>query len=897
MPSAAGDGEQTVSFTVGVESAATKAVADGDGAAANINHWVMQVLDSDDEVYNYQEKDGQAGVKTQTFDVPLIKGQTYQVLFWADTKGSYVVTDLRDVKRATATELKANADSLDAFSAVVKDFTTTVATQKTITLKRPFAQLNVVFTDLKKLYETMNNADEYAKFIPTDFVAKAKVPTTFNVLTQEAGAPASTALEMKAANCYNPSGVDGQDNYTTHAEKATLYMDYVLTSKDSKDVVDIDFSFVSKGVTIAHNFAAVPFQRNYRTHIIGELMSAGAHWTVEVKPDWDTPEYDIPYYEATSIEKAQEYIDNEDNQKSKDVNLKDAEIKPTDVNTDGTIHFTLTANSPEDFVNFSLPEIPESIINCSGWTIDYSGDYPTKNIGVNAPENTTVTINAPKSHVTVTGTHYATIIASTNENSLIIPKGVIVDKLIVKKGGVEIHGTVDELGVTPESGAKVIFGACEKLKAEVYEKAQDYIKMGYKGEQNGDGSWNIVVDPTLYIVEEMTETMVIPEGVKHVTLSDELAAVRKAENPYDWFTDEDAHNPFYLDYTIKSLTLPASMNEIEGGMIYNMMALEEIVFDGTGNLNFDYKPSPLPNPIINSYEIKKITIKNLPETCQFYGVNDNSKPNQYFINLDTPHVQKLEIFLPAGWVEKGFQYKFNSCNQSQYVYTYEDGKLLGYCYNAKWYTVTEVNENGVASIIDAGDEKTAIIYAAENTIIPTGVTEIVADEAMQNDPNRNWDLQWPFYQNQSVKSVWFPASLLVKEGKQTFNGTFEHCNNLESITLEGVNDMLVIFPIIARCKGLKSLKIENLPTSFAFQYGPNDNSAVNPRFIYTEGLTDGTTIKVYLPNGWKNSNYQYKFGAQIENGACPTIEVYEADTEGNYKLLGKSVNNVWQDPE
>ena len=886
-PEVVADGDLIeVNITAGTADQ-TKAVIDGDGAAACVTRWIMEVRDGSGEVYAYKTDTKTAGTLQNTFTIKLVRNQKYTFSFWADNGGEYYdASNLEAVKYVDGKSVVAGVDAKDAFSAS-ETLIFSQSMSKTITLYRPFAQLNVITTDLAALRADAISQDAYNAFKPRNFNATIKVPTQFNVLT--GAVSAETELILSADEFYGKT----PKSYEDAPAQATMFMAYIFASKNEKDIRGINFKFDVDSQTgnNAFDFNDIPFQRNYRTNILGNFLSGDAQWTVNISKDWETPAYDVEYFEASSIEEAQEYIVNNDDQKSKEVNLKDAEVKQTDVQSDGKVHFTLTENSPEDMVNFTLPEIP-STIDCDGWLIDYVGNYPTKNVNVNAPENTVVTINAPNSHVTVSGTHYAQIIASTNENSLIIPQGVIVDNLIVKKGGVEIHGTVKELEVTPESGAKVKFGACEKLKAEVYEEAKDYIKIGYKGEQNGDGSWNIVVDPTVYVVEGMTETMVIPEGITHLVASDELTAARLAAEP--WMSEDDARNPFFLDYTVTKVSLPASMTPVSG-LFYNTMALKEIEFDGSGNLVFENVP------IVNSYYVEKITIKNLPETCQFYDVNDNSKPNQYLINLDTPKSdgpKKIEIFLPAGWIEKDYQYKFNSCCATP-IYTYVDGKLIGYSKNAKWYTVTEVNENGVQSIIasEDGNDQTAIIYAAENTVIPQGVTELVADEAMQNDPARTWNLDWPFYQNQTVKSVRLPSSLLVKDGKQTFNGTFEHCNNLESITLEGGNDMLVIFPIIARCKGLKSLKIENLPTSFAFQYGPNDNSAVNPRFIYTEGLTDGTTIKVYLPNGWKNSNYQYKFGAQIENGACPTIEVYEAGTEGNYQLLGKSVNNSWVDPE
>ena len=591
-----GEGLQTVSFTVGVESAVTKAVADNDGKAAKINHWVIQVIDSDNAVYHYKAEDGVVGEKTHTFDVPLIKGQTYDVLFWADTKGKYVVTDLCNVKRTDG--LKANSDSLDAFSAVVEDFSTAIATQKQVTLKRPFAQLNVVFTDLKKLYETMGSDAEYAKFKPVDFVVKAKVPTTFNVLTQKAGAPAETALEMTAATNY-------KDNYAAHGEKATLYMDYIFAST-TKDIVDIDFSFVSKGVTIAHNFAAVPFQRNYRTNILGDLMSANAKWTVTVDPDWDSQsdvskDYNVYYYEPSSITDAQEYIENNDDQKAKTVDLSKYTVTTDDFDTtpdaeDKTIKFELKTTSPADMVNFTLPAIPADVISagCTGWKITHETGYPTQNVNVTAPTGTLVTIDAPRSHVTLNGSVYNQVTATTGPSTLVVPAGVTVKNLTVKEGGVEIHGCVEIVSVTG-TAETVFVRECENLTQTVYDGLKNYIAPNYTGVQNTDGSWNIELED-FWPNFAAAEFSAIDQSGKTLTISTpaELALLAKninAGTSYAGYTisisgnlDMSAH--YWIPINAYNGYLSGATINGAGNAVISNLKIENCVNNNTSGYNY-----------------------------------------------------------------------------------------------------------------------------------------------------------------------------------------------------------------------------------------------------------------------------------------------------------------------
>lgn len=454
------DGEMVeVTFTASIPGTMTKAAIDEDGAAACINHWIMEVRDASGNIFNRQEKDGSVGDKTQTFTVRLVKNHTYDFSFWADTKGAYNTDNLTAVSYV---DHVANKDSRDAFSCN-KHYTSSASEAVEAELKRPFGQLNIITTDLAELWNTINwttgdvtNANgavaEYAAFAPADLVVKAKFPTVFNVKEQTCGQPSTETIVLTADKIY-----ELKNEYTSHEAKSTMFMDYIFASAATKDVIDFDFHFVSNGQSINHVFTAIPIQRNYRTNIVGNFLSNEADWTVTVNPEWNTPDYDVPYFVASSITEAQSYIapTEQGTEKSKAVDLTGAEITQEDVDEDNTIHLVLKLTSPVDLVNFTLPEIPSGV-NAEGWTITYDNEqYSTKNVGVNAPEGTKVVINAPNSHVTVTGTSYAEIVASTNANTLVIPEGVIVEKLIVKKGNVEVFGEVNEIDDQVEGGCKL----------------------------------------------------------------------------------------------------------------------------------------------------------------------------------------------------------------------------------------------------------------------------------------------------------------------------------------------------------------------------------------------------------------------------------------------------------
>lgn len=268
----------------------TKAVIDGDGAGVGIDNWVIEVRDvlQPDVVYYHNSKSGDKGAHTQTFDLVLVKNHTYDIAFWADAKGSFNVSNLKDVSFSDISKI-GNADSLDAFYAC-KRFTADGTASMTARLYRPFAQVNVITTDLPAFKSGSTDA-AYASYKPCNFSFKTTLPTKFNAFTGEAGTEQEVTIKPVTSldSCYG--------DYAAAAEYTTVHMVYVLanrntTETDIKDVRDIDFAFKSGNVDISYDFTSIPLKRNYRTNIIGKFLTNTTEWRVEVVPDW-TGEIDV----------------------------------------------------------------------------------------------------------------------------------------------------------------------------------------------------------------------------------------------------------------------------------------------------------------------------------------------------------------------------------------------------------------------------------------------------------------------------------------------------------------------------------------------------------------------------------------------------------------------------
>lgn len=276
----------SVAVTASRPNVATKAVIDGDGQADSLDHWVIEVRDTlqKDVVYYWTEKAGEKGALSQTFELTLVKGHTYDIAFWADKSGCYNTGNLKQVSFKDITKV-GNSDSYDAFFAC-KRFKADGTASMTATLYRPLAQVNVITTDLPKLKAGFTEA-AYLSYKPKKFSFKTTLPTEFNVYSGEASVEKELTITPAAAvdTCYA--------DFAKPAEQTTIHMIYVLTTlesaKESKsDVRNINFALKSGGVNIPYQFTDIPLKRNYRTNIIGALLTNTTEWTVTVDPGWDS---------------------------------------------------------------------------------------------------------------------------------------------------------------------------------------------------------------------------------------------------------------------------------------------------------------------------------------------------------------------------------------------------------------------------------------------------------------------------------------------------------------------------------------------------------------------------------------------------------------------------------
>ena len=275
----------------------TKATLDGDGQGVKVNRFIMEVwhvtgsgASQVSELYTRQVKYGTqitAGTNISNpaktnFTVSLVKGQDYDLLFWADKgddQGADVYYNTSDLHNVVLGAYTGNDDRRDAFSQCVTLINVTSDPSTSVQLERPFAQLNIITWDIDDIEANSGTV----KVVPDEISVAFDAPTVFNVKTQEASAPAP--FTSNVTPYYLDPAVGSQ------AEHYTLSMDYILASKDQQDIKDVTLTAIkTSDVLNTQTFSNIPLQRNYRTNILGNLLTTTGVFTVETAPVWASPE-------------------------------------------------------------------------------------------------------------------------------------------------------------------------------------------------------------------------------------------------------------------------------------------------------------------------------------------------------------------------------------------------------------------------------------------------------------------------------------------------------------------------------------------------------------------------------------------------------------------------------
>ena len=208
----------------------------------------------------------------------LVKGRTYDVVFWAMKDDNYDVTNMTAISRNA--NGSTNEADYDAFTA-----TTSVTVQNSMTapieLTRPLAQLNIGITE--EDWEAVTNIFGQTPEVTTiTFQAKNQ----FNALS---GATTGQVIDITQTSSAfdDPLSVNGTDY-------KHLGMYYVLLAELEETTIDLIYTITdNNGIEIRSDVQIpfVPVQRNYKTNIVGGLLTGTIEYEITFGNEFNNEEH------------------------------------------------------------------------------------------------------------------------------------------------------------------------------------------------------------------------------------------------------------------------------------------------------------------------------------------------------------------------------------------------------------------------------------------------------------------------------------------------------------------------------------------------------------------------------------------------------------------------------
>ena len=215
----------------------------------------------------------------------LTTGKSYDVLFWADAYGQkdesnpYKVDYQAQTVTVDYAAAESNDESRDAFFGSVTGMKVTGAMSQDVTLVRPFAQVNVGTDDLE---EAVAGGLQSAALATS--MSATNVPTTLNLLNGTT--TGSMSVDFASHAVPTESLVVSGRTYTY------LAMNYLLMGAD-KTTTNIAFAFTDGATTGNLTFSNVPVQRNYRTNIIGSVLTGDVDFDIDIDPGFGEPDHNL----------------------------------------------------------------------------------------------------------------------------------------------------------------------------------------------------------------------------------------------------------------------------------------------------------------------------------------------------------------------------------------------------------------------------------------------------------------------------------------------------------------------------------------------------------------------------------------------------------------------------
>ena len=287
----------TVTYTVQVADAvATKALGDEIDAVNELVYEVYRTEAEGDMEFSYVDnllyhRTATITNGVATIELEFVNDQNFTVLFWAHVQGNDVY-NVQDLTAVTITSPDV-ANNVNAQAFVGRDFVRDCVSDNNgkVTLVRPVSQLNIATTP-----ESLRMFDDVID-LEGSSVKVTGLATSYNIAKLSAFGETATEYE------YTETAVP-TDGLTVNGKNYTyVAMNYVGFAPEM-GTSDVTVSYVintSEG-DIDNEILNVPVKPNYRTNIIGNLITSKTDYTIELDKTWGDPDLaPDPIYLAAAI--------------------------------------------------------------------------------------------------------------------------------------------------------------------------------------------------------------------------------------------------------------------------------------------------------------------------------------------------------------------------------------------------------------------------------------------------------------------------------------------------------------------------------------------------------------------------------------------------------------------
>lgn len=501
--------EANVTFVISTSEITTRAV--GDGTSANDLYYGVYSMSTEGSAEKAELIGAISKIQTSqtinlttTVSLSLVNGKEYSILFWAQNPGSASTIDWTN--RTMSYDPKtANKETYDAFFAYVPTFKVAGSVDKNVTLKRPFAQLNIGTNDM----EVAEHAGMTVK--ETKVVVSGDIYSTLDLVSGDVSAPVATS------QTYALSSIDDLADETFPVkDNDYMSMNYLLVDAD-KGLVNIVMEYVgSDNVTYTRNFNSVPVQRNWRTNIHGSILTDEVNYNVTIDPEFENS-YERVFPEVTTQEQLLDIAEN-----------GGTAILQQDIQIENTL--MVDADMVIDLNGYDLKVDNQSVELEEGDGVIVYGNLTIKGEGTVTANTRAIWARGENATINIMGGHF---VGSTldNANSEVIYASGANTTINIYGGTFEASYTSNGFA-TPQYALLNLYGNGAKgQKINVYggsfknfdpsnniseNPAQDFVAEGYESVKNGD--WYVVVEKGTKVAANADELVDALENGDDVTL-------------------------------------------------------------------------------------------------------------------------------------------------------------------------------------------------------------------------------------------------------------------------------------------------------------------------------------------------------------------------------------------